>query len=118
MTTEPPDRLDALLEALRAFSREREWEAFHDPKNLAMAIASEAGELLSELRWIPSEEADAHCHGASRAPIADEIGDVLITTLMLCDRIGLDPIEAARAKLAKNALKYPKERARGRADAP
>lgn len=118
MTTKPTDRLEEALEALRAFSREREWEAFHDPKNLAMAIASEAGELLSELRWVASEGSDAHCRGPARQGVVDEIGDVLITTLMLCDRIGLDPIEAVRAKLEKNARKYPVEQARGRSEAP
>ncbi len=64
------------------------------------AIGSEAGELLSELRWIRSEDADAHCRGEARPRIADELGDVLIT-LMLCDRIGLDPIETIRQKMAK-----------------
>lgn len=119
VSTPPPnDRLEQILEELRAFVAERAWAPFHDPKNLAMAIGSEAGELLSELRWIPSEEADAHCRGEARQRIADELGDVLITTLMLCDRIGLDPVETVRSKMAKNAAKYPVERARGRADAP
>lgn len=54
------ERLEALLLELRAFVREREWEQFHDPKNLAMALASEAGELAAELRWVPNTDADAH----------------------------------------------------------
>jgi NTP pyrophosphatase (non-canonical NTP hydrolase) len=114
----PDDRLEQILQELRAFVAERAWAPFHDPKNLAMAIGSEAGELLSELRWIRSEDADAHCRGPARPHIADELGDVLITTLMLCDRIGLDPIETIRQKMAKNAAKYPADRARGRADVP
>lgn len=113
-----PDRLDDILEALRAFVAEREWAPFHDPKNLAMAVGSEAGELLSELRWIRSEDAEAHCRGPARERIADELGDVLITTLMLCDRIGLDPVETIQRKMAKNAAKYPVHAARGRADRP
>lgn len=112
------DRLEQILTELRAFVAERAWAPFHDPKNLAMAIGSEAGELLSELRWIRSEDADAHCRGEARPRIADELGDVLITTLMLCDRIGLDPIEVVRNKMAKNAAKYPADRARGRAEKP
>ena len=119
MTTAPvDDRLEEILAELRAFVAERAWAPFHDPKNLAMAIGSEAGELLSELRWIRSEDADVHCRGPARPRIADELGDVLITTLLLCDRIGLDPIATIRDKMVKNAAKYPAERARGRADAP
>ena len=118
MSTPPPDRLEDTLATLRAFVAERAWAPFHDPKNLAMAVASEAGELLSELRWVRGEDADAHCRGEGRGRVADELGDVLITTLLLCDRVGLDPIEVVRAKLAKNAAKYPADRARGRAEKP
>lgn len=118
MSTPPTDRLDDVLRALRAFVAEREWAPFHDPKNLAMAVGSEAGELLAELRWVANEEADAHCRGAGRQRIADELGDVLITTLLLCDRVGLDPIDVVRAKMLKNAAKYPAERAKGKAEAP
>lgn len=110
----PPDRLEALLEELRAFVAEREWRAFHDPKNLAMAVVSEAGELAQELRWIRNDEADAHCAGPARERIADEAADVLITTLLFCDRVGLDPVAEARRKLAKNAAKYPADEVRGR----
>lgn len=111
------DALGSILEELRAFTRERDWERFHDPKNLAMAVASEAGELAAELRWIAGAESDAFCRAPdSRARVADEIADVLITTLMLADRIGLDVPEAVRAKMAKNRAKYPVERARGRAE--
>jgi len=118
VSTPSPDRLEETLVALRAFVAERAWTPFHDPKNLAMAVASEAGELLSELRWVRGEEADAHCRGEARGRVADELGDVLITTLLLCDRIGLDPIDVVRAKLEKNAAKYPADRARGRAEVP
>lgn len=111
-----PD-LAAVMMALRAFVQERDWERFHDPKNLAMAVASEAGELAAELRWVPSEKSDAWCEDeANRGRLRDEIADVLITTLMLADRAGVDPIEAITAKMEKNAAKYPAERARGRAE--
>lgn len=106
--------LEEVREDIRAFVRERDWEQFHDPKNLAMAVASEAGELAAELRWVKSDEADAWCRDeANRARLSDEIADVLITTLMLVDRAGVDPIEAIRAKLAKNRAKYPADRVRG-----
>ncbi|HJL03891.1 MAG TPA: nucleotide pyrophosphohydrolase [Polyangiaceae bacterium LLY-WYZ-15_(1-7)] len=109
------DRYEAMLEDIRAFVREREWEPFHDPKNLAMAVASEAGELLSELRWVPGDEADAHCRDpAHREAIADEIADVAATLFMLADRIGLDLPAAVHAKMEKNRAKYPVEEWRGR----
>ena len=109
------DRLDEMLRDIRAFTAERDWEQFHDPKNLAMAVASEAGELVAELRWIRGEEADAHCRDPeNRAQVADEIADVLITTLMLADRIGLDVAEIVAAKMKKNRAKYPVDEWKGR----
>ena len=109
------DRWDTILEDIRAFVAEREWEAFHDPKNLAMAVASEAGELLSELRWVDGAAADAHCADpAHRQAVVDELADVAVTLAMLADRIGVDLIEAMHAKMAKNRAKYPAEEWRGR----
>jgi dCTP diphosphatase len=111
--------LDQLLADLRAFVAERDWAQFHDPKNLAMLLGSEAGELLAEYRWTRNEAADAFSHEpAARARIAAEIGDVGLALLLLCDRIGLDPVAAMRDKLAKNRLKYPADEARGRAYKP
>jgi dCTP diphosphatase len=111
--------LESVLAELRGFVAEREWAEFHDPKNLAMLLASEAGELLAEYRWVRGPEADAFSRQPeARARIADEIGDVAIALLLLCDRIGLDPIEAISAKLAKNHARYPVETSRGRADRP
>jgi|SRR6185436_5619557 len=111
--------LAALLTQLRAFVAERDWAQFHDPKNLAMLIGSEAGELVAEYRWVRNDEADAHSREpAARARIAAEIGDVGLALLLLCDRIGLDPLQAMSDKLALNRAKYPVESARGRADKP
>jgi NTP pyrophosphatase (non-canonical NTP hydrolase) len=104
-----------ILEEIRAFVREREWDQFHDPKNLAMAVVSEAGELAAELRWVPSHEADEFAGREDvRARIEDEAADVAITLLMLCDRVGFDLGDAIRAKMAKNRAKYPVDRVRGR----
>lgn len=110
---------DKLLAELRSFVAEREWAQFHDPKNLAMLLASEAGELVAEYRWVRGAEADAFSHEpVARARIAAEIGDVGIALLLLCDRIGLDVVEAMRDKLAANRSKYPVATSRGRADKP
>ena len=109
------DRLDEMLRDIRAFTAERDWEQFHDPKNLAMAVASEAGELVAELRWIAGSDADAHCQDPEhRQKVIDEVADVLITTLMLADRIGMDIQEAVTAKMKKNRAKYPIEEWKGR----
>ncbi|MCB9597434.1 MAG: hypothetical protein H6719_32230 [Sandaracinaceae bacterium] len=100
--------LTGALEAIRAFVRDRAWEPFHDPKNLAMAVASEAGELVAELRWVASERADeATREPETHARLTDEAADVAITLLMFCDRAGIDLAAAIPRKLDKNALRYP-----------
>jgi NTP pyrophosphatase (non-canonical NTP hydrolase) len=111
--------LEELLPALRKFVADRDWQQFHDPKNLAMLVASEAGELVAEYRWVRNDDADARSREPeARARIADEAADVGIALLMLCDRIGLDLAGAIEAKIAKNAARYPVDTARGRADRP
>lgn len=109
----------AIFEELRNFVSEREWGQFHDPKNLAMLLTSEAGELLAEYRWVHSDRADAFSREPeARARIADEIGDVGIALFLLCDRIGIDLASAMRCKLARNRERYPVELAKGRASRP
>ncbi|MBN2573364.1 MAG: nucleotide pyrophosphohydrolase [Deltaproteobacteria bacterium] len=111
--------LASLVEELRAFVSERDWGQFHDPKNLAMLLASEAGELLAEYRWIPNHRADAFSREPeARQRIANEIGDVAIALLLLCDRTGIDLEAAAQEKLARNRQRYPVELAKGRAARP
>ena len=106
--------LDELTSTLRRFAADRDWRQFHDPKNLAMLIASEAGELLAEYRWVRGEESDAR----SREPAARARITAEIALLLLCDRIGLDLTAAIEEKVAKNAARYPIESARGRAERP
>lgn len=113
------DRLEEVVRELRAFVAEREWEQFHDPKNLVMAVASEAGELLAEYRWVNNAEADSYSKDAGyRARIAAEAADVGIALLLFCDRIGLDLIDEIRAKMALNRRHYPVEQSRGRWERP
>lgn len=100
------DSLDELREALRRFADARDWERFHVPKNLAMALIVEAAELVEHFQWLTPQEA-AELPEARRAEVADEIADVLLYLVRLADRLGIDPVEAARAKMVKNALKYP-----------
>lgn len=109
--------LHELARELRTFTDERDWSGFHDPKNLSMLVASEAGELLSLFRWVSNSEAgDFVKNTEHRARIADEMGDVAISLLLFCDRVGLDLIEAAAQKMEKNRQDYPADEFRGRSD--
>jgi NTP pyrophosphatase (non-canonical NTP hydrolase) len=111
--------LDELRAELGAFVAARDWQQFHDPKNLAMLVASEAGELLAEYRWVRSEDADAHSREpAARQRIAGEVADVGIGLVLLCERIGVDLVEVMRAKVKKNEETYPVDGARGRPERP
>ena len=111
--------VDALLTELRRFVAERDWAQFYDPKNLAMLLASEAGELVAEYRWVAGGAADAHSRAPeARARITDEIADVGIALLLLCDRTGIELGDAVTAKLAKNRARYPADESRGRAERP
>lgn len=117
--TTPSDRLEEVRTKLREFVEERDWAQFHDPKNLAMCLASEVGELLAEYRWISSSEADhAGATQPSRSRIANELGDVGIAWLLLCDRLNLDPVQVIEEKLERNRAKYPMETSRGKAEQP
>lgn len=117
--TPTSDRLETIRDRLRRFVAERDWGQFHDPKNLAMAVASEAGELLAEFRWVASENADAFVHeSAKRARVELEIGDVAITLLLLCDRVGIDLFDAIERKMALNEGNYPARLAKGQSDRP
>ena len=98
----------ALKDAAGAFASARSWEPFHTPKNLAMALASEVGELLEPFRWLTGEESQAACRDpATRAAIADEVADVFNLLMLFSLHSGIDVSEAVAQKLAKNELKYP-----------
>lgn len=104
----------ALRDAMRAFAAEREWERFHTPKNLAMALSIEAAELMEHFQWLTAEES-GRLDEATRSRVAEELADVLLYLVRLADRVDVDLGAAARAKLVRNAEKYPAERARGSA---
>jgi len=110
---EPPT-IESLREELRCFARERDWEQFHSPKNLAMALVAEAGELAQHFRWLTEEQSLA-LSPEVREEVAMEIADVLIFLVRLCDRLDVDPLAAARAKMARNERRYPAHAWRGRA---
>jgi NTP pyrophosphatase (non-canonical NTP hydrolase) len=106
--------LDSLRDRLRDFAAAREWGQFHSPKNLAMALSVEAGELLEVFQWLTEAQSrglapDAH------AAASDEIADVLLYLVRLSDELGIDPIAAAKRKLLANESRYPADKARGNA---
>jgi NTP pyrophosphatase (non-canonical NTP hydrolase) len=107
--------VSALKEAVARFASERDWEQFHSPKNLAMALAVEAAELMEHFLWVEGEASRAVAQDeAKRAQVADEVADVTCLVLALCNALGLDLSDALRDKMARNALKYPVEKVRGR----
>lgn len=114
LTPDRPDRLTHLRERLTAFALERDWDQFHNPKNLAMALAGEAGELVEHFQWLTFDEA-ANLPPATKDAVALECADVLLFLLRLTDKLDIDLAAAAEKKLELNALKYPVEKARGRA---
>lgn len=106
--------LELLREHLRNFARDREWEQFHSPKNLAMALSVEAAELVEVFQWL-TEDQSRNLDGAARERADEEIADVLLYLVRLADQLGIDPLAAAQRKLEKNARKYPADKARGNA---
>ncbi len=101
-----PDELTDLQRDVRAFVEERGWGRFHTPKNLSMALLVEASELLEQFQWLTPAESD-ELDEAQREAVADEVADVMHYLLLLADRLGIDVAEAVRAKMVKNASKYP-----------
>jgi dCTP diphosphatase len=106
--------LAALTAELRRFAAERQWERFHTPKNLAVSLAVEVGEVLEHVQW----GTDAEIAGALRSPegraaLAEELADVLIYLVRLADVAGVDLLAAAEAKMAANAARYPADEVQG-----
>lgn len=106
------DSIQELRETLRKFASDRDWEQFHSPKNLAMALSVEAGELLEQFQW-KSESESKNLHPEELALIRQEAADVLLYLIRLADRLDIDLINAAREKLDINADKYPVEKSFG-----
>lgn len=104
-----------LRDKLREFVDERDWQQFHTPKNLAMALAGEAAEILEIFQWLTARQSE-NLPEDKLAEVRDEIGDVLIYLVRLADQLDIDPMQAANDKIERNRMKYPAELVRGRAD--
>jgi dCTP diphosphatase len=106
--------LDGLRMKLRDFAAARDWDQFHSPKNLAMALSAEAGELLEVFQWL-TEDGSKRLDAKAKSAAADEIADVLLYLVRLADKLGLDPVVEAQRKLTENEQRYPADKARGSA---
>jgi dCTP diphosphatase len=106
--------IESLRAELRVFARERDWEQFHSPKNLAMALAVESAEVLEHFQWLTEAESAA-LTPERKSAVAAELCDVLFYLVRLADRLDVDLGAASAAKLAANAAKYPVDRVRGSA---
>ncbi len=108
------DRLALLRDRLRAFAAARDWEQFHAPKNLAIALSVEAAELLEHFQWV-SEEGSRAMPADKLAAIDEEVADVFLYLIRLADVLQIDLVRAAERKIERNAQKYPVDKARGTA---
>jgi NTP pyrophosphatase (non-canonical NTP hydrolase) len=117
MLTDSATSLAELKSRVLSFARERDWEQFHAPKNLSMALAAEAGELMEHFLWVTPEKSRAIAQdGDKRGKISEELADVVIYALEFANATGIDVAAAIEAKMAANAKKYPVEKSRGRAE--
>jgi len=106
------DRLSALTEQIRLFAHERDWERFHSPKNLSMALIAEAAELLEHFQWATEEQSSA-LEARKLQQVKHEVADVFIYLIRLADRLNIDLVTAATEKLELNRQKYPADKVRG-----
>ncbi|MHB0926991.1 MAG: nucleotide pyrophosphohydrolase [Gallionellaceae bacterium] len=106
--------LPMLRDKLRAFAEARDWDQFHSPKNLSMALMVEAAELMEHFQWL-TEAQSAELPPNDKQAVGEELADILLYLVRLSDKLGVDLREAALLKLEKNALKYPAEQVRGSA---
>jgi NTP pyrophosphatase (non-canonical NTP hydrolase) len=106
--------IDRIKKAIARFIEERDWEQFHSPKNLSMSITIEAAELMELFQWMTVEEACSKSDEPElRQRIEEEIADIVIYAISLCNTLGVDLSSAIERKLAHNAKRYPKETCRG-----
>ena len=105
-----------LLQQLIDFRRERDWEQFHNPKDLAISLSIEAAELLEWFQWRTNEEVNQQLQSDKRVQLEDELADVAVYLSYLCHDLGVDLNKVVAAKMLKNAEKYPVEKVKGRSD--
>lgn len=104
--------VESIKNAVDAFVKERDWQQFHTPNKLSMAIAIEAAELMEEFRFMTSKQS-IELVKAKKEKVAQEVADIVIATLSFCNLYGIDLTKSIENKLQQNAEKYPIEKAKG-----
>ena len=104
--------LKTLDSKIKAFAKERDWDQYHSPKNLSMALIGEAAELIEEFQWL-TEEQSHNLEPEKLSKVKDELGDIFIYLLRISGVLGVDILEAANEKFKKNEQKYPADKCRG-----
>jgi NTP pyrophosphatase (non-canonical NTP hydrolase) len=108
------DSLEGLRDRLREFAGERDWDQFHTPKNLSMALIAEAAELVEHFQWVEGDKSHLLTE-KMRPQVEEEIADIMIYLVRIADKLGIDLYTAAERKIAINARKYPADKVRGSA---
>jgi dCTP diphosphatase len=106
--------MENLVIKLREFAKEREWDKYHSPKNLTMALSVEVAELVEHFQW-KTEKESYELNPGTQEMVKEEIGDIFLYLIRLSDKLGIDLMGAAREKIEKNKLKYPVELSKGNA---
>lgn len=106
--------LESIRERLRAFAGERDWDQFHSPKNLSMALIAEAAELVEHFQWL-TEEQSAQLPPERLREVETELADIFIYLIRMADKLGVDLLAAAERKMDINEAKYPADKVRGSA---
>lgn len=108
------ESLESLRNSLREFARERDWDQYHTPKNLSMALIAEAAELIEHFQWV--EGSTSHqLELATKAAVEEELADILIYLVRIADKLDIDLLQSAERKIVINARKYPADKVRGSA---
>ena len=106
----PPASIDEAIARVTRFREARDWDKYHTPRHLSRAVSVEASELEEEFLWKDASDVAEHLRSdEGREAVKDEVGDVLISVLLFCERTGIDPLEALGSKLEKTKEKYPVE---------
>lgn len=106
------DELNEITDKLRRFAKDRDWDKFHSPKNLSMALAGEVGELNEQFQWL-TEQQSINLPSDKRKAVEAEIADILIYLIRLADILNINLLDAAKDKIVINEMKYPVDRVKG-----
>jgi NTP pyrophosphatase (non-canonical NTP hydrolase) len=113
-TSLPIDSLETLRDCLREFAGERDWDQYHTPKNLSMALIAEAAELVEHFQWVEGERSHILAD-KTRQSVEEEVADILIYLVRIADKLDIDLYRAAERKIGINERKYPADKVRGSA---